>query len=90
MGRAAGVRCTPPSGSSSRSLRIALIGANVPFAPPYLPDPPDERDSSHYIAALAELMRRSRRRPPDATSCLANVLHVTLSVVEGQRRKEHA
>ena len=44
---------------------IALIGANVPFAPPYLPDRADERDSSDYITAIAELMRRSRRRPPD-------------------------
>jgi Domain of unknown function (DUF4350) len=44
---------------------IALIGANVPFAPPYLPAAPDERDSSDYITAIAELMRRSRRRPPD-------------------------
>ncbi|HET6275998.1 MAG TPA: DUF4350 domain-containing protein [Candidatus Cybelea sp.] len=44
---------------------IALIGANVPFAPPYLAEPLDERDSSHYITAVAELMRRSRRRPSD-------------------------
>lgn len=44
---------------------IALIGANVPFAPPYLPEARDERDSSDYITAIAELMRRSRRRPPD-------------------------
>ena len=67
---------------------IALIGANVPFAPPYLPDPPDERDSSHYIAALAQLMRRSRRRPPDDDVVRQTL--VTLSAVEGQRRKEHA
>lgn len=44
---------------------IALIGANVPFAPPYLAGAPDERDSSHYITALAELMRRSQQRPYD-------------------------
>jgi hypothetical protein len=62
---------------------IALIGANVPFAPPYLPDPPDERDSSYYIAALAELMRRSRRRAPDD-----DVLWQ--AIVDWQRRKEHA
>lgn len=43
----------------------ALIGANVPFAPPYLPDSGSERDSSDYITAIAELMRRSRRRPSD-------------------------
>jgi hypothetical protein len=47
-------------------LAIALIGANVPFAPPYLPQAFDERDSSDYIRAVAELMRRSRRRPSDA------------------------
>lgn len=70
---------------------IGLIGANVPFAPPYLPDPPDERDSSHYIAALAELMRRSRRRPPDDDVVWQT--RATLSNIEGRSttaRKEHA
>jgi hypothetical protein len=74
---------------------IALIGANVPFAPPYLPDAPDERDSSDYITAIAELMRRSRRRPSDIE--VIRQARVTLSLSpraetrgEGQRRKEHA
>jgi len=61
---------------------IALIGANVPFAPPYSPDPPDERDSSDYITAIAELMRRSRRRPPDS-----DVLRH--AAIDFKRRKEH-
>ena len=60
---------------------IALIGANVPFAPPYLPDLPDERTSSDYITAIAELMRRSRRRPPD-DDVLWN------AQIDYQRRKE--
>jgi hypothetical protein len=47
-------------------ILVALIGANVPFAPPYLPAPPDERTSADYISAIAELMRRSRRRLPDS------------------------
>lgn len=47
-------------------LLLALIGANVPFAPAYLRDAPDERDSSDYITAVAALMRRSRKRPSDA------------------------
>lgn len=62
---------------------LALIGANVRFAPPYLPNIRDERDTSSYISALAELMRRSRARPPDAA-----VLHE--AVLDYQRRKEHA
>ncbi len=62
---------------------LALIGANVPFAPPYLPPPADERDSSDYVAAMAELMRRSRRRPPDD-----DVLWQ--ATIDFQRRKEHA
>lgn len=62
---------------------IALVGANVPFAPPYLPNPPDERDSSHYITAVAELMRRSRRRPGDR-----NV--VARAIDDYRLRKEHA
>ena len=39
---------------------LALIGANVPFAPPVPVDPPDERDSSAYVDAMAGLMRRAR------------------------------
>ncbi|MGA8474728.1 MAG: DUF4350 domain-containing protein [Candidatus Cybelea sp.] len=76
---------------------IALIGANVPFAPPYLPDPPDERDSSDYITAIAELMRRSRRRPSDSEVIRQARARVILALSpraesrgEGQRRKEHA
>jgi Domain of unknown function (DUF4350) len=41
-------------------LVLALIGANVPFAPPMLPEPANERTSADYITAIAELMRRSR------------------------------
>ncbi len=62
---------------------IALIGANVPFAPPYLSDKNTERDSSDYIAAIAELMRRSRRRPPDDDV-------IWQATTAFQRRKEHA
>jgi len=64
-------------------VALALIGANVPFAPPYLPTPPDERDSSDYITAIAELMRRSRSRPPD-------VVVLREAILDFQRRKEHA
>ncbi len=64
-------------------ILIALVGANVPFAPPYLPSGPDERDSSDYIAALAELMRRSRRRPYDDDV-------VWQAMIDYRRRKEHA
>lgn len=39
---------------------IGLIGANVPFAPAIPLDPPEERDSSAYIDAMAALMRRAR------------------------------
>jgi hypothetical protein len=74
---------------------IALIGANVPFAPPYLSDPPDERDSSDYIAAIAELMRRSRRRPSDSEVIrqargILSLSPRAESRDDFQRRKEHA
>lgn len=39
---------------------FALIGANVPFVPAIPLEPPDERDSSGYIDAMAALMRRAR------------------------------
>ena len=62
---------------------LGLIGANVPFAPAFLPTPPDERDSSHYIAALAELMSHSRNRPYDFEV-------VGRAIAAYNRRKEHA
>lgn len=62
---------------------IALVGANVPFAPPYLPAPADERTSSDYITAIAQLLRRSRRRPPDGDV-------VWQATIDFYRRKEHA
>lgn len=40
-------------------LLIALVGANVPFAPPIPPQAPGERTSADYITAIAELMHRS-------------------------------
>jgi hypothetical protein len=39
---------------------FALIGANVPFAPPVPLEPPDERDTSAYLASMGALMRRAR------------------------------
>lgn len=62
---------------------LALIGANVPFAPPFLPIAPDERDSSDYITAMSELMRRSRKRPPDGDV-------IWRAAIDHQRRKQHA
>ena len=62
---------------------IALIGANIPFAPPYLPAPADERTSSDYITAIAGLLRRSRQRAPDEDV-------VWNAAMDFQRRKEHA
>ena len=41
-------------------VALALIGANVRFAPPIPLDPPDERDSSAYLRAMAGLLRRAR------------------------------
>lgn len=41
-------------------LVLALVGANIPFVPKVPLDPPDERDSSGYIEAMAALMRRAR------------------------------
>lgn len=64
-------------------VALVLIGANVPFAPPFLPTVPDERDSSDYITAIAELMRRSRRRPPDDDV-------VWRAAIDFQHRKERA
>jgi hypothetical protein len=62
---------------------IGLIGANVPFAPPRPGNEPGERDSSDYISALAELMRRSRHRPHDDDV-------VWQATIDYRRRKEHA
>ncbi len=65
------------------ALILAVIGANVPFAPPYLPATDVARDSSGYISALAELMRRSRARSNDDDV-------VWRAAMDFQRRKGHA
>ncbi len=38
---------------------LALIDANVRFAPPIAHDPPQDRDSSDYVASMASLLRRA-------------------------------
>jgi hypothetical protein len=65
------------------AVLLALVGANVPFAPPYLPNAPDERDSTDYITAMADLMRRSRARPDDDVV-------VSDAAFRYRSRKEHA
>jgi hypothetical protein len=39
---------------------LALIGANVRFAPPIALDPPGDRDSSAYLDSMGSLLRRAR------------------------------
>lgn len=39
---------------------LALIGANVPFAPPIPLEAPDARDTTAFVDAMASLMRRAR------------------------------
>jgi hypothetical protein len=51
---------------------LALIGANVPFAPTVPLDPPEERDSSAYIDAMAALLRRARAAPAVITAFAAD------------------
>ena len=41
-------------------VALALIEANVRFAPAIPVDPPDERDSSAYVSSMAALLRRAR------------------------------
>jgi hypothetical protein len=43
-------------------LLLAVAGASVPFAPPIPAEPPDERDSSAFLDAMAALMRRAQAR----------------------------
>jgi hypothetical protein len=42
------------------AIVLALIDANVRFAPPLPVEPRDDRDSSAYIVSMAELLRRAR------------------------------
>ncbi len=42
------------------AVALALIEANVRFAPAIPVDPPDERDSSAYVTSMAALLRRAR------------------------------
>jgi hypothetical protein len=40
------------------AVLLAIAGANLPFAPPYSLQTPEERDSSAYIASLARMLER--------------------------------
>lgn len=42
------------------ALLLALVGTNVRFAPAVPVEPPGDRDSSDYIASMAQLLRRAR------------------------------
>jgi hypothetical protein len=41
------------------AVLLALIDANVRFAPPIVREPPAERDSSDYVRSMAALLRRA-------------------------------
>jgi hypothetical protein len=43
---------------------LALIDANVRFAPPIARDPPADRDSSDYVRSMAALLRRANAGQP--------------------------
>lgn len=43
---------------ASIAVLLAVVGANLPFAPPQTPPGVDERDSSEYIASLARMLQR--------------------------------
>jgi hypothetical protein len=40
------------------AVLLAILGANLPFAPPQLPPAGDERDSREYIASLSRMLQR--------------------------------
>lgn len=42
------------------AVLLALIDANVRFAPPITREPPADRDSSDYLRSMASLLRRGR------------------------------
>ena len=42
------------------AVLLALIDANVRFAPPIVREPPADRDSSDYLRSMAALLQRSR------------------------------
>jgi hypothetical protein len=39
-------------------IALAILGANLPFAPPAALEKPGERDSGEYIASLARMLQR--------------------------------
>ncbi len=41
---------------ASATLLVAIVGANLPFAPPNIPDSADARDSGEYITSLARML----------------------------------
>ncbi|HLI96664.1 MAG TPA: DUF4350 domain-containing protein [Candidatus Baltobacteraceae bacterium] len=43
---------------AAAAVLLGVVGANLPFAPPYDAQAPEERDSSAYIASLARMLER--------------------------------
>ena len=47
------------AGLAALAVVLALIEANVRFAPPVVDEPPADRDSSDYVISMARLLRRA-------------------------------
>lgn len=47
------------AGLAALAVILALIDANVRFAPPIMREPPADRDSSDYVRSMAMLLRRA-------------------------------
>lgn len=60
---------------------LALIGANVPFAPPIPPERADARDSAPFVDAMAALMRRAHAAAPLTAAFAADAARI----VRGRR-----
>lgn len=68
------------------AIVLAIAGANLPFAPPVDAQPPDERDSSAYIASIARMLERGGASREAITRIAARCEHVLAPRTGGDER----
>ena len=67
------------------AVLLAILGANLPFAPPHEARATGERDSSEYIASLSRMLERGGAAREVVKRLCAQVLGVTVPLAAGDQ-----
>ena len=70
---------------SCAAVLLAIVGANLPFAPPHEARAVGERDSSEYIASLSRMLERGGAQREVVRRLCAQVLSIATPLAAGDR-----